>query len=240
MKKIFLLLALALLSSLALPSCRRGGKSCGSLPNGEFIYNIPCKTVYIHQELAGKSIMFLWLHGGVHDSTMHDIFETNHFDCCAADDSVLNYLQKKNIKAVCLFPVCHKSEIFHGVAWRDCWSDVKSMVDAYVDKGLVDPDRIYLAGSSDGGTGTWDYAEAHPEVFAVGLAMSCGRPRRTSLPMYFFNTRREMDCTAKVDTLVSEGYNIRYRHCPEYKHGGDAAECTEAFLDEYFSHVRQQ
>lgn len=243
MKRI-LTLSLAAFAGISLLVSCGGSKtekqnSLQSLENGEFIYNLPCKVVNIHQEKEGKSILFLWLHGGVHDTAKHNLFGFNHLDCCAADDSVLNYLQKKNIKAVALFPVCHKSELDHPVAWRDCYDDVKHIIDDYVNKDLIDTNRIYLAGSSDGGVGTWDYVETHGDLFAVAMPMSCGRPRKTSIPVYFFNTDSEDDCTELVKELVDEGNEIYYRHCAEYKHGGDAAECTEEFLDKFFSYTRK-
>lgn len=207
-----------------------------SIPEGEFVYNLPCKVVGINQDKEGKSILFLWLHGGVSDVSKHSLFEFNHLDCCAADDSVLNYLAKNGIKAVALFPVCHQASVEHAVCWNDCYEDVKRMMDAYIDKGLIDTDRIYLAGSSDGGTGTWDFVEFHPDYFAVAMAQSCGRPRKTSVPVYFFNTSSEHDCTEEVNALVEQGNPIYYKFCSEAKHGGDAAECTTEFLDKFFSY----
>lgn len=206
-----------------------------TVANGTFVYNLPCKVVNIHQEKPGKSILFLWLHGGVHDVAKHDLFAFNHLDCVAADDSILNYLQKKDIKAVALFPVCHRAVDPKPIAWRDCYYEIKNIIDDYAEKGLIDTSRIYLAGSSDGGTGTWDFVETHPEVFAVAMAQSCGRPRETKIPVFFFNTSSEHDCTAEVEKLASRNL-ITYKYCADQKHGGDSAECTEEFLDKYFSY----
>lgn len=240
--KFYVALAEAVLASALLVCCsplRSVRNDVPSAPEGEFVYNVPCKVVNIHQEKPGKSIMFLWLHGGVHDTAKHDLFGFNHLDCCAADDSVLCYLQKKGIKAVCLFPVCHRAVLGTPIHWRDCFDDVKAIMDAYIDKGMIDTDRIYLAGSSDGGVGTWDYVEAHSELFAVAMPMSCGHPRKTELPVFFFNTSDEYDCTEEMNALHAEGYgNIVYKFCADQKHGGDAAECTEEFLDKYFSFTR--
>ena len=242
MNKISLTSFAALLALSILTSCSGKGASEGNLnlPNGEFIYNLPCKVVNIHQEKEGKSIVFLWLHGGVHDVSKHDLFGFNHLDCCAADDSVLNYLQKKDIKAVALFPVCHKAGVEHPIAWRDCFDDVKSIIDDYAEKDLIDTNRIYLAGSSDGGVGTWDYVESHGDMFAVAMAQSCCRPRKTPITVYFFNTASEEDCSEPVKELTDQGYDIHYKFCSEVKHGGDAAQCTEEFLDKFFSYVRQK
>lgn len=111
----------ALFATSILSGCMNGNNSNGNEPsensiyvhdtisamsNGEFVYNLPCKVVNIHQEQEGKSLLFIWLHGGVHDRKMHDLFEMNHLDCCAADDSVLNYLRERKTH-----PNSHKTEI---------------------------------------------------------------------------------------------------------------------------------
>ncbi len=209
------------------------------MPNGDFTLNLPCKVVNIHQEKVGKSILFLYLHGGVHDRAKHDFFAFNHLQCCDAEDNVIKYLEGEGIKAIVLMPVCYKASLEHCIAWKDCYDDVMSIINDYVSKGLVDPSRMYISGASDGGTGTWDYIESHADIFAAALPLSCGNPRKvTSLPIYFFNTRSERDYTKQVEALNKQGCNIQYRHCTEYKHGGDGAECNKTLLDKFFSHTR--
>ena len=195
---------------------------------GEFVYNLPCKVINIHMEKPGKAVLFLWLHGGVKDRKKHDLFQLNHLDCCEADDMIVDYLRRRGIKAVALFPICHRAVNPECVAWRDVWPDVKRMLDDYVDKEIVDPQRIYVAGSSDGGRGTWDLTTMHPEVFASAIAMSCEGPRYTTVPTFFYNTSSEEDCTAEVESLQRQGSNILvYKFGADYKHGDDAAECTD-------------
>jgi hypothetical protein len=41
-----------------------------------------------------------------------------------------------------------------------------------------------------------------------------------------------------VDELVKQGINIKYKYCPDQKHGGDAIECTPELLKEFFSHTK--
>ena len=209
------------------------------LPEGEFVYNLPCKVRYIHPEVSGKALLFLWLHGGVKDQKLHDFFIHNHLDNCAADDSIVNYLDRHAIKAVVLMPMCHKAAQTSCVTWRECWPEVKRMIDDYVDKGLVDPSRIYLAGSSDGGRGTWDYVESHPDIFAAAIAMSCEGPRMTSVPTFFFNTNAEPDCSAQAQAMQQRGSNIICYQRYDGDHGDDAALCDEALLTRYFGFTKR-
>ena len=237
--KRFKLISLAGLCGLvvALAGCRTQQNGALTMPQGEFTYNLPCRVVNIHTEKPGKAVLFLWLHGGVHDRSKHDLLAKNHLDLCAADDSIVNYLGRHDIKAIALFPICHKAWMSECVVWKDCAKGVRHMIDDYVKKGLVDPERIYLAGSSDGGVGAWDYAAEMNDVFAAAISMSCDEPRMSSMPVYFFGTKSENDCTAQVDSLKQQGCNVYYKYCPQYRHGGDAAECTEALLKHFFSNT---
>lgn len=209
------------------------------IPNGEFVYNLPCKVVNIHQEKGGKALLFIWLHGGVKIKKWHNLFEFNHMDCCAADDSVLNYLQEKDIKSIALFPICHKAQSTECVAWRDCYYEIMKMIEDYVNKGIVDSKRIFLAGSSDGGAGTWDFLARNESPYAAAMPMSCGNPRKTTIPVYFFNTQQEPDCSAQVEALNKQGCNIVYKHSSAKWHGRDDIECTHEFLDSFFSNRRK-
>ena len=208
------------------------------LPEGEFTYNLPCRVVHINPDKPGKATVWLWLHGGVRDYKKHDFFEFNHLDCCDADEIILKYLKDNGIKAIALFPVCHKANNPEPVTWIDCYDDVKHIINDYVNKGLVDTKRIYVTGSSDGGRGTWDYAEHHPEMFAAAIAMSCSEPRKVDIPIYFFGTSDETDRSEEIARLIEQGVNVKYKYCPEYKHGGDAAECTPELLQEFFSYTK--
>lgn len=208
---------------------------------GTFTFNLPCQIKFIHPDKPGKAIMFVWLHGGVRDQKIHSFFKhPNHYDNCAADDSIINYLERKGIKAIALLPMCHKADLKHCVTWNECYEDVNQMIGDFIVQGLVDPSRIYLAGSSDGGRGVWDYAADHPDMFAAAISMSCSEPRVVSIPVYFFNTGDETDCTERVKELKTQGATLmEYRYCPNYDHGGDAALCDNDLLDRFFAHVKK-
>jgi poly(3-hydroxybutyrate) depolymerase len=227
----------ALTAVVAITGCKMQQGAAVAMPEGEFTYNLPCRVMNIHPEQPGKAVLFLWLHGGVHDRSKHNLMDKNHLDLCAADDSIVNYLQRHRMKAIALFPICHKAWLPDCVTWKDCATEVRKMIDDYVSKGLVDPERIYVAGSSDGGTGAWDYATDMSDVFAAAISMSCEEPRVSSMPVYFFSTASEGDCTALVETVKQQGSNVYYKYCPQYRHGGDAAECTDALLKHYFSNT---
>ncbi len=208
-----------------------------TMTEGTFTFNLPCQVMHLNSEQPGKALMVVWLHGGVHDRKIHSFFtHPNHYDNCAADDSIVNYLMIHGIKSVVLFPMCHRADKQECVAWRDVYDDVNVMIEDYVSKGLIDEKRIYLAGSSDGGRGTWDFVAEHPERFAAAIAMSCSEARMSHIPVYFYNTRDEEDCSALVGQLREQGGNIpEYEYHAEYKHGGDAACCTTSMLDRFFS-----
>lgn len=246
MKFIYFALCVFLLSacntSTNTKNCNESCDSCTAktvLPEGEFIYNLPCKVININPDKPGKAILWLWLHGGVHDRPKHDIFmHPNHFDCCDADELIVQYLKESGTKAIALMPVCYKANLTNTIKWSDCYDDVKHIIDDYANKGLIDTKRIYVTGSSDGGRGAWDYAELHPETFAAAIAMSCAQPRKVYIPMYFFGTKDEKDCTEEVNKLIEQGVNVKYKYCSEVEHGGDAAECTPELLKEFFSHTK--
>lgn len=224
--------------------------SCATPPEGAssaepsqsetvFTYSLPCKVVNLNQDKPGKSLLCIWLHGGVHDRKLHNLLKVNHLDMAEADDKIVDYLRRSGEKAVVLMPLCYKAIDPECTEWAKCFIEVKAMIDEYVGQGLVDERRIYLTGASDGGTGTWDYAEAHGELFAAAMPMSCGRPRMTDIPVYFFNTGDESDCTEKVAALNEKGCHITYKYGASYKHGGDSEECTDELLSLFFSHRRR-
>ena len=213
--------------------------------NGVFTYDLPCKIEYIHPEQKGKAVMVFWLHGGVMDRTGHSLLNewNNHIDKWrnTAYNNISAYLNTKGLKAIYIAPICHKAVNPNCVRWIDCAGEIKHIIDDYVNKGFVDPNRIYVAGTSDGGVGAWDMVEKHGDWFAAAIAMSCGRPRKTRVPVLFSSTSTEGDISSDVNSLVSQGCNIKYEYYPMEKHGGDEKlTCDFDHLEKLFSHVRKR
>lgn len=92
----------------------------------------------------------------------------------------------------------------------------------------IDPDRVYLVGLSMGGSGAWDFASRHPNLFAAVVPIcGAGDPARASalarLPIWCFhgekdplvpvNRAREM-----IAAVKKAGGNPRYSEYPGVGH----------------------
>jgi predicted peptidase len=69
----------------------------------------------------------------------------------------------------------------------------------------IDPQRIYITGISDGGTGVWDTLKAWPQCFAAGVPMSgmteiAGLASIRDVPQWIFHGAKDND------TDVETGY----------------------------------
>lgn len=213
------------------------------MQEGIFTYDLPCKIEYIHPELKGKAMLIFWLHGGVMDRGAHSLLNesNNHIDQFrnTGYNAISTHLHLNGYKAIYIAPICHKATNPDCVRWIDCAGEIKHIIDDYVNKSLVDSNRIFIAGSSDGGTGTWDMIEQHGDWFAAAIPMSCGRPRMTSVPVYFSSTSKEGNQQAFVDALNAKGCNIQYSYYPQENHGGDEKfSCDSEHLTKVFKHIK--
>ncbi len=72
--------------------------------------------------------------------------------------------------------------------------NLKALIDEMVADGRVDPDRIYITGSSMGGGGTWSFIQRYPKYFAAAAPCCAGAGGMTvesakslgKLPIWFF------------------------------------------------------
>ena len=207
-----------------------------NLTAGEYVYNVPCKVFVIHPELEGKALLMLWLHGGVHAGQKNfTLLDWGATEYTQAPKKMKEYLERTDKKAIILLPICKHADTSALQSWPDCWRDIEKMIEGYVQKDLVDKNRIYVSGSSDGGTGTWQYASQHPDVFAAGISLSSSLCLGSSIPVYWFTTKSEGDQSARADMLNAQGSNVHYKYCDYATHGGDDKEITDSLLDIVFS-----
>lgn len=92
----------------------------------------------------------------------------------------------------------------------------------------IDPSRIYVLGSSGGGTGTWNFLKARPGFFAAAIPVCAGRPPSdvtglTHAPVWAFHGSD--DQTAPVENsrrifeqVKSAGGSIKYTELRGIKH----------------------
>ncbi len=81
-----------------------------------------------------------------------------------------------------------------GMVWEV--ESLNALLSEVIGKYRVDPDRIYLTGSSMGGSGAWKLAAAHPDRFAAVIPI-CGKgdpataERFKDLPVWAFHGKKD-------------------------------------------------
>lgn len=106
---------------------------------------------------------------------------------------------------------------------------VKELLDSYVDKGIVDTQRIYITGLSMGGMGTFDMVSRFPNLFAAAAPI-CGGANvqrlshykgRTAFSIYHGDSDRTVDVQFSRDAyqaLQAAGAEVRYKEYPGVDH----------------------
>ena len=92
----------------------------------------------------------------------------------------------------------------------------------------IDPARIYVAGGSMGGWGTWHMASGHPDLFAAGAAVAgypAGLPLENLKHVPVFNQHGGKDWTVPIDysrfavsMLQKMGYAVMHKEFPDGTH----------------------
>ena len=114
--------------------------------------------------------MLVFFHGNGHAGTdLGAIYSEGPMGLFRPDDSS-NPALAATWPFVCLSPQCPP----RGEAWSDDFMYRASveLVDAVVHSARVDADRVYAAGLSGGGLGTWCVAEEGPDLFAAIAPLS--------------------------------------------------------------------
>ena len=127
-------------------------------------------------------------------------------------------------------------------SWGGWWrTNTETMVDSLLKEVMrtynVDPERVYLSGLSNGGTGTFDYASLWPQRWSAAVvAMGAGlfgftepggdRPFVSNVvhvPMLFLHGKRDQviavaATTQTVDSLRAQHANVTMNLFPEREH----------------------
>ena len=96
------------------------------------------------------------------------------------------YIHKNNIPAMVAGPLCEFDN------WFMCYTELIEFVRFAATMDNVDPDRVYLMGSSMGGYATWAMLMCTPELFAAavpicGGGMAWNAYRMKDIPIWAFH-----------------------------------------------------
>lgn len=119
-----------------------------------------------HSDDMQKPLLLIYLHGG---SSRGNDNETQLKE--AAVDSFYTYLTSRNIPATMIVPQCPP-----GGGWISTLRRVvNELAKTLISSGQVDAGRVYVAGGSMGGTGTWCQLSSFPNFYAAAMPVA-GNP----------------------------------------------------------------
>jgi predicted esterase len=125
----------------------------------------------------------------------------------------------------------------------DIQDDMANVAAAIVEQTLgdypIDPDRVYLSGVSSGGSGCWEFALRHPELFAAVAPMGSDGGNNTrvdqlkDMPVWAFHCNRDTDTPvalvrATVRVLSEAGGKACLTEIDSAKH-----DCWTAAFNDY-------
>lgn len=121
-----------------------------------------------HISGTGKPTIVIYLHGGSSKGNDNDTQMKE-----AGIDSIANYLELKQLNAVCLVPQCPSDKSWGG----PMLGVLKALIDRYACSESLDDTEIYIFGGSMGGTGTWSMLSAYPRLFTSAMPVA-GNPSK--------------------------------------------------------------
>lgn len=112
---------------------------------------------------------------------------------------------------------------------RDMVEMTHAVIQNLITGRSIDPDRVYVAGLSSGGTACWEIAFRYPETFAAVMpAASAGLyaddlDRLARIPIWAFHSRDDEDTPIRhvrntVQRLLEAGGNVRLTEIPSKDH----------------------
>ena len=187
----------------------------------------------INPELPGETPVLLFLHGAGERGCDND---KQLVHGCA---EVTAWCEKNKQKALLLFPQCPENQQWVDTPWGDLshsMPEISSamalafeMLEDEITRSGADRKRIYAAGISMGGYGTWDAVSRCPEKFAAAFPVCGGAdlaqaPKLADLPILVFHgdsdtvvpTSRSRDM---VEALRAAGSQcVKYTEVPACGH----------------------
>ncbi|MBR5086699.1 MAG: dienelactone hydrolase family protein [Muribaculaceae bacterium] len=127
---------------------------------------LPYRELDLHQDLDGKSLLVIQLHGG---SARGDDNEAQL--AASAVDSVEVYLRTHGLKSIFLLPQCGVERIWNENS--NNYAITMTMVlyhwlqDFIANHPIIDVSRIYITGYSAGGSGSWRMINDYQSMFAA-------------------------------------------------------------------------
>ena len=116
--------------------------------------------------LDDKASLVIYLHGG---SSKGNDNETQMQE--PGIDAIGTWLYENNRKAIMLVPQCPTDK-----SWLGTMQDaIVRLLQTYIDRGVVEANKVYILGGSMGGTGTWNMLSNHPDFFAAAMPVA-GNP----------------------------------------------------------------
>jgi predicted peptidase len=105
---------------------------------------------------------------------------------------------------------------------------VLAMLDSLKREFNIDPDRLYVAGQSDGGYGTWNLISQRPDLFAAAIPLCGGgeirfAARLTRSPLWVFHGRSDhvvpvAESRNMINAIRKAGGHPKYTEYPAVGH----------------------
>ena len=134
--------------------------------NGSFHY-----ALYIHKDEAGREVqrlpLYVYIHGMSRGGTQAQIDQKASMKSANGSVALMKKMEENPVKYA-----SHILNISYNGTSTPQTADVKKTIDDLVASGLVDPNRIYVAGFSWGGAYTNTLVNTYPGFFAAAAPMA--------------------------------------------------------------------
>lgn len=174
MKKGILARTLSVMAALllALPSAAQSYAADGGMPafsRERFLHSgtwLPYRKAAFNIGEEKPAALILYLHGG----TSRGDDNTAQLDEPAVS-AISRHVSAHGLHAVLIVPQCPAGQF-----WAGAMSNVlTALVEDYAARDSIDASRLYVLGSSMGGTGTWSLLDNCPGLFAAAMPVA-GNP----------------------------------------------------------------